>query len=72
MNIPDPGPVVDLIEAFRRSKTMFTAVSLGVFDMLHESAANAAALAERLNVNPEALERVLEACVGLGPPARTP
>lgn len=29
---PDPTPVLDLIEAFRRSKTMFAAVELGVFD----------------------------------------
>src|SRR4051794_4547905 len=31
---PDPAVVLDLIEAFRRSKSMFTAVSLGVFDAL--------------------------------------
>jgi acetylserotonin N-methyltransferase len=29
---PDPAPVVDLIDAFRRSKTMFAAGQLGVFD----------------------------------------
>jgi len=34
MNTPDPAPVIDLIEAFRRSKTMFAAVALGVFDCL--------------------------------------
>ena len=34
-NLPDPAPVLDLIEAFRRSKTMFTAVSMGVFEALH-------------------------------------
>ena len=28
----DPAPILDLIEAFRRSKTMFAAVELGVFD----------------------------------------
>ena len=26
-DLPDPAPVLDLIEAFRRSKTMFTAMS---------------------------------------------
>jgi hypothetical protein len=30
----DPGIVLDLIDAFRGSKAMFTAVSLGVFDRL--------------------------------------
>src|SRR5580700_8809474 len=28
----DPSPILDLIEAFRRSKTMFAALELGVFD----------------------------------------
>jgi hypothetical protein len=32
--MPDPAVVLDLIEAFRRSKVMFAAVSLGVFDAL--------------------------------------
>ena len=31
---PDPSVVLDLLEAFRRSKTMFAAVSLGIFDTL--------------------------------------
>lgn len=31
---PDPAPVLDLMEAFRRSKVMFAGVSLGVFDAL--------------------------------------
>jgi acetylserotonin N-methyltransferase len=34
--------VLDLIEAFRRSKTMFAAVSLGVFDRLERGPATAA------------------------------
>ena len=34
VSIPDPAIVLDLIEAFRRSKTMFAAVELGVFDAL--------------------------------------
>ena len=31
---PDPSVVLDLIEAFRRSKVLFAAVALGVFDAL--------------------------------------
>src|SRR5262245_16004502 len=31
---PDPGVVLDLLQAFRWSKVMFTAVSLGLFDTL--------------------------------------
>ena len=40
MNIPDAAPVLELIDAFRRSKAMFTAVSMGVFEALHEYFSN--------------------------------
>ena len=58
--------MLDLIEAFRRSKTMFAAVSLGVFDALEAGPRPATALAEALKADPGALERLLDACVGLG------
>jgi acetylserotonin N-methyltransferase len=48
----DPKPVLELIDAFRRSKVMFTAVKLGIFDGERPQAA--------------ALDRLLDACVGLG------
>lgn len=48
----NPAPVLDLIEAFRRSKTMFAAVRLGIFDGQRPSGV--------------AIDRLLEACVGLG------
>ena len=48
----DPAPILDLIEAFRRSKTMFAAVSLGIFDGERPKAAE--------------LDRLLEACASLG------
>jgi len=66
MEIPDPTPVLDLIQAFRRSKTMFTAVALGVFDRLGDGAADALMLAQELGVNSDALQRLLDACVALG------
>jgi acetylserotonin N-methyltransferase len=66
MSLPDPTPVLDLIEAFRHSKTMFTAVSLGVFDRLHEAPADAAALAEAVGADTGALERLLDGCAVLG------
>lgn len=66
---PDPAPIVELIDAFRRSKTMFAAVSLGVFEALSEGPADASSLAVRL-LGPaaatEALERLLDACLGMG------
>jgi len=62
----DPSPVVDLIDAFRRSKVMFVALSMGVFERLYGKSADVAALAAELNSNPDALERLLDGCVGLG------
>ena len=63
---PDPAPVLDLIEAFRRSQTMFTAVSLGVFDALEAGPAAAAQLSGLLHANHDALERLLDSCAALG------
>ncbi|HEY3837198.1 MAG TPA: class I SAM-dependent methyltransferase [Bryobacteraceae bacterium] len=63
MNLPDPTPVSNLIEAFRWSKTMFTAASLGIFDKLP---ATAGSLAQSLGLNADALERLLDGNVGLG------
>jgi acetylserotonin N-methyltransferase len=48
----DPAPILELIDAFRRSKTMFTAVNMGIFDGERPEGA--------------AMDRLLDACVGLG------
>ncbi len=66
MNLPEPAPVVRLIEAFRGSKILFAAVSLGVFDRLSERPSDAASLAPEIGASTDALERLLDACVGLG------
>src|SRR5581483_7361227 len=66
MKLPDPTPVTDLIDAFRRSKAMFTAVSMGVFDILAAGPADLDTLAHRLKAQPPALARLLDACAGLG------
>jgi acetylserotonin N-methyltransferase len=66
MSLPDPTPILDLIEAFRRSKTMFTTVSMGIFDRLHELPATASHLAVALTADPNALERLLDGCAALG------
>lgn len=63
---PDAGPILDLLTAFRRSKTMFTAVTLGVFDALEPGEKTASTLAAELKLNQDALTRLLHACVGLG------
>lgn len=62
---PDPSVVLDLLEAFRRSKTMFAAIELGVFEELSARAATVTELAAKLAAHPEALRRLLDACVGL-------
>ena len=71
MNLPDPAPIPDLIEAFRRSKTMFAGVSMGVFDRLHEAPARASDLAKAMGVDAAALERLLDGCSALGLLAKT-
>jgi acetylserotonin N-methyltransferase len=63
---PDPGLILDHIEAFRRSKAMFTAVRLGVFDLLESRPQSAAELAAQIKAKPAALDRLLSACVALG------
>jgi acetylserotonin N-methyltransferase len=65
-DLADPAPVVDLIEAFRRSKTMFAAHAMGIFDLLSEKPAAAGEIAGRLNANADATERLLDGCAALG------
>lgn len=57
-----PDPILELIDAFRRSKVMFTAVSMGVFERLHAGPLTAAGFGWDLS----ATERLLDACRGLG------
>jgi acetylserotonin N-methyltransferase len=58
----DAAPIIELIYAFRRSKTMFAAVSLGVFDRLRERPRSAAEFGFR----EDTAERLLDACAALG------
>jgi len=48
----DPQPILELIDAFRRSKAMFTAVKFGIFDGERPQGAG--------------MDRLLEACAGMG------
>jgi len=61
----DPSTVLELLEAFRRSKIMFTGVSLGVFDALEDGPADSVALADRLGCDRSAIARLLDSLVGL-------
>jgi acetylserotonin N-methyltransferase len=62
----DPTVVLELLEAFRRSKIMFTGVSLGVFDALAKQPRSASELAPDLACDADALRRLLESLVGVG------
>jgi acetylserotonin N-methyltransferase len=64
--LPDSAPVLALIDAFRSSKAMFVAVSLGIFDSLEREPGSAEKLAVELPAQCEPLERLLDTCVGLG------
>ncbi len=63
--IPCPDVVLDLLSGFRRSKIMFAAVKLGVFDALQEGALSSKDLATKIGCDESTLERLLNACVGL-------
>lgn len=65
ISAPDPAHILELVEAFRRSKVLFAAVSLGVFDALVTVPKSAAELAAELHADGDALERLLDACVNL-------
>ena len=62
----DPMPVLELLNAFRKSKIMFAASSLGVFESLANQWKTSDEIAKELNANADALERLLGGCVMLG------
>jgi acetylserotonin N-methyltransferase len=58
--------ILDLIAAFRRSKTMFTAVRLNVFDLLHDAPQTVDHLNSKIKADESALQRLLGGCCALG------
>jgi acetylserotonin N-methyltransferase len=66
LTVPSPNKVLDLLEAFRRSKTMFAAVSLGIFDCLEQAPASTNVLSAKLSCDLAALSTLLHSCVTLG------
>ncbi len=65
MSLPDPSPLIDIMDGFRRSKAMFAAVDMGIFDMLAEAPLSAPEIAARLGASPTGVERLLETCAAL-------
>ncbi len=68
---PDPSPVLELLGAYRKSKVMFAAISLGIFDELTNGPMAVADLARELPADADALHRLLGACELLGLLQRT-
>lgn len=66
VTVPSPEIVVELLQGARRTKVMCAAVELGVFDALDGQSRTAQQLAEQLHCDPSALERLLNALLGLG------
>ena len=65
LSVPDPSLVLELLEAFRKSKVMFAAVELGVFDVLNsETTLND--LVNKLQCDRVALMTLLDTCTCLG------
>jgi acetylserotonin N-methyltransferase len=65
VGVPEATVVLDLLVGFRKSKVMFAAVTLGVFDALAAGPMSLDSLSDQLHANRDALERLLDACVGL-------
>ncbi|MCC6262612.1 MAG: homocysteine methyltransferase [Bryobacterales bacterium] len=63
---PDPSRALEIIDGMRLSKAVFAALELDVFEMLEGAPHTAAACAERLGLNADALERLLNACAAAG------
>lgn len=68
---PDPAPVLELLNGFRKSKVLFAAVELGVFEALAGQWKTNAELATELGVDAGALTSLLGACQMLGLVARS-
>jgi acetylserotonin N-methyltransferase len=54
------------MNAFRCSQVMFSGCALGIFDHLSTQALDVVTLSRHTGTSPDALQRLLDACVGLG------
>lgn len=62
----DADLVAGIIDGFRLSKAVFTALSAGIFDRLHDAPATTDELAKATGFQAHALDRLLGACAGAG------
>lgn len=61
-----PQIIVELLDGFKASKTLFTASKLGVFDVLSDSGRTVEEVANRIDASLLGTERLLDAAVSLG------
>ncbi|XP_047012056.1 probable bifunctional dTTP/UTP pyrophosphatase/methyltransferase protein isoform X2 [Ictalurus punctatus] len=61
-----PHSIVELLDGFKASKTLFTASKLGVFDVLSDSGLTVEEVANRIDASLLGTERLLDAAVSLG------
>ncbi|KAM4701037.1 putative bifunctional dTTP/UTP pyrophosphatase/methyltransferase protein isoform 1-T2 [Discoglossus pictus] len=62
-----PSKIIELLDGFKASKTLFAASKLKVFDQLNDNGAlKAAEIAHKINASVCGTERLLDACVALG------
>ncbi|MCW5964549.1 MAG: homocysteine methyltransferase [Bryobacterales bacterium] len=64
--LPDPTPVLQIIDGLRLSKAVFAALEIGVFDLLEGESLSSEECACRLQINPDGAERLLDACASAG------
>jgi SAM-dependent methyltransferase len=69
--LPDPGPIMQLGTAFWASKTLLSAVELGLFTELARGPGDAEALRDRLGLHPRSARDFFDALVALGMLERT-
>ncbi|KAK3543861.1 hypothetical protein QTP70_030054 [Hemibagrus guttatus] len=61
-----PHSLVELLDGFKASKTLFTASKLGVFDILSDSRLTVEEVAIRINASVLGTEKLLDAAVSIG------
>ena len=64
--ISTPEQIHQIARAFQSSRVLLTAFELGVFSVLNDGALTSATIAEKLDTDPRATDRLLNALVALG------
>ncbi len=63
---PTSRPILEMATAFQRSRVLLTAYELGVFSVINEESKTSAEVAEALETDPRATDRLMNALAALG------